>query len=38
VQAELDGIITNVIRLDDLKRDKQASGRLKDRLDLDQLG
>jgi hypothetical protein len=26
-----------LIRLDDLKRNKRASGRLKDRLDLEQL-
>jgi len=27
----------NLIRLDDLKQNKKASGRLKDRLDLEQL-
>lgn len=36
-QAELDGVPVNLIRLDDLKRNKEASGRLKDRLDLEQL-
>ena len=34
-QAELDGIPVNFIRLEDLKRNKAASGRLKDRLDLE---
>jgi hypothetical protein len=37
LEAELDGIPVNLIRLDDLKRNKQASGRLKDLLDLEQL-
>jgi hypothetical protein len=37
-QVELDGIPVNLIRLDDLKRNKQASGRLKDLLDVEQLG
>ena len=36
-EAELDGVLVNLIHLDDLKRNKQASGRLKDRLDLEQL-
>jgi len=36
-QAELDGVRINLIRLDDLKRNKEASGRLKDRLDLERL-
>jgi predicted nucleotidyltransferase len=36
-QAELDGVRVNFIRLDDLKLNKEASGRLKDRLDLEQL-
>jgi hypothetical protein len=36
-QAELDGIPVAVIHLDDLKRNKLATGRLKDRLDLEQL-
>ncbi|HYL36621.1 MAG TPA: hypothetical protein VEV17_11975 [Bryobacteraceae bacterium] len=36
-QVELDGVLANLIHLDDLKRNKQASGRLKDRLDLEQL-
>lgn len=35
--VELDGVSVNLIHLDDLKRNKQASGRLKDRLDLEQL-
>ena len=35
--VELDGAPVNLIHLDDLKRNKQASGRLKDRLDLEQL-
>jgi len=37
VAAELDGVNVPFIHLDDLKRNKQASGRLKDRLDLEQL-
>lgn len=37
LKAELDGVTVNLIRLDDLKRNKQASGRLKDLLDLEQL-
>jgi len=37
VAAELDGVSVPFIHLDDLKRNKQASGRLKDRLDLEQL-
>ena len=37
LQAELDGATVNFIQLDDLKRNKQASGRLKDRVDLEQL-
>ncbi|MGA3025813.1 MAG: hypothetical protein ABSF98_13680 [Bryobacteraceae bacterium] len=35
--VELDGVPVNLIHLDDLKRNKGASGRLKDRLDLEQL-
>ena len=35
--VELDGVSVNLIHLDDLKRNKEASGRLKDRLDLEQL-
>ena len=35
--AELDGVCVNLIRLEDLKRNKQASGRLRDRLDLERL-
>jgi predicted nucleotidyltransferase len=38
LQVELDGVPVTLIRLDDLKRNKEASGRLKDRLDLEQLG
>lgn len=37
LETELDGVRVNLIRLDDLKRNKQASGRLKDRLDLERL-
>jgi len=37
LEAELDGVAVKLIRLDDLKRNKQASGRLKDRLDLEEL-
>ena len=37
VEAALDGISVPFIHLDDLKRNKLASGRLKDRLDLEQL-
>ena len=36
-EAELDGIPVHFIRLEDLKRNKQASGRLKDQLDLESL-
>jgi hypothetical protein len=36
-EAELDGVRVNFIRIDDLKRNKGASGRLKDRLDLERL-
>jgi hypothetical protein len=35
--VDLDGVLVNLIHLDDLKRNKKASGRLKDRLDLEQL-
>jgi predicted nucleotidyltransferase len=35
--AEVDGILVPVIRLDDLKRNKLASGRLKDLADLEEL-
>ena len=35
--AEIDGIPVNLISLDDLKRNKRASGRLKDLADLDYL-
>ena len=38
LQTELDGVPVNLIHLDDLKLNKEASGRLKDRLDLEQLG
>jgi len=37
LEADLDGVLVNFIQLDDLKRNKQASGRLKDRVDLEQL-
>jgi len=37
VETELDGVRVPLIHLDDLKRNKQAAGRLKDRLDLEQL-
>jgi len=37
LEAELDGVTVNLIQLEDLKRNKQASGRLKDRVDLQQL-
>src|SRR5690349_11730485 len=33
VAAEMDSIPVNLIHLDDLKRNKKAAGRLKDRLD-----
>ena len=36
-KVELDGVTLNLIQLDDLKRNKQASNRLKDRVDLEQL-
>ena len=35
--AELDGVKVNLIQLEDLKRNKLASGRLKDRVDLENL-
>ena len=35
--AELDGVTVHLIELGDLKLNKQASGRLKDQLDLEQL-
>ncbi len=38
VESELDGVAVNLIHLDDLKCNKAASGRLKDLLDLEQLG
>jgi hypothetical protein len=37
LEAELDGVRVNFILLDDLRRNKRASGRLKDLLDLDRL-
>jgi len=37
LEAELDGIPINLIQLEDLKRNKAASGRLQDRLDLERL-
>ena len=36
-KVELDEVSVNLILLDDLKRNKEASGRLKDRLDLERL-
>ena len=38
VQVQLDGIPISLIEIEDLKRNKQASGRLKDQLDLEHLG
>jgi len=35
--AEVNGIVVPVIRLDDLRRNKRASGRLKDLADLEEL-
>lgn len=35
--TEVDGVAVNLIHIDDLKRNKQASGRLQDRRDLEQL-
>jgi hypothetical protein len=35
--AEIEGILVPVIRLEDLKRNKRASGRFKDLADLDEL-
>jgi hypothetical protein len=37
IEAEIDGVRTNVIALDDLKINKRASGRNKDLADLDNL-
>ena len=37
VKTEWDGVAVALIDLPDLKRNKQASGRLKDLLDLEQL-
>ena len=37
LEVELDGAPVSQIHLDDLKRNKQASGRLKDRLDPEEL-
>jgi len=37
LEADLDGVTVNLIQLDDLKRNKQASGRLKDQVDLEKL-
>jgi len=37
VTADFDGVPANVIEITDLKRNKAASGRLKDRLDLEEL-
>jgi hypothetical protein len=38
VSVDWDGVAVNLIQLDDLKKNKQAAGRLKDRLDLEYLG
>ena len=38
LEADLGGIMVHLIGLEDLRRNKLASGRLKDRLDLEQLG
>jgi hypothetical protein len=38
VEVEWDGVPVSLIHLDDLKRNKLASGRLKDRVDLQELG
>jgi hypothetical protein len=37
IQVEIDGVLTNVIALNDLKENKRASGRNKDLADLDNL-
>jgi hypothetical protein len=37
IHVEVDGVLTNVIALDDLKNNKRASGRNKDLADLDNL-
>ena len=37
LEAELDGVTMNFIQFDALKRNKRASGRLKDQVDLEQL-
>ena len=37
VEVDIDGVPVKLIQLDDLKRNKAASGRIKDRLDLEQL-
>ncbi len=37
IVAEIDGVPTNLIALDDLKANKRASGRNKDLADLDNL-
>ena len=36
-RADFDGVAANVIDLNDLKKNKNATGRLKDRLDLQEL-
>lgn len=36
--AEIEGVIVPIIRLEDLKRNKRASGRHKDLADLEELG
>lgn len=37
LETEMDGVAVNLIHIEDLKRNKRASGRLKDQLDLEQL-
>ena len=37
LEVDLDGVTVNLIHVDDLKQNKLASGRLKDRVDLDEL-
>jgi len=36
-QVDLDGVPVNLIHIEDLKANKRATGRLKDRVDLEQL-
>jgi hypothetical protein len=37
IQVEIDGVVTNIIALDDLKQNKRATGRNKDLADLENL-